>query len=61
MTDLDDLLWAEGCDPQDRNDRKYRRKVKMANSNGRKRKKSRGLVDKYNENIPAGSLRKFYV
>jgi hypothetical protein len=59
--DLESLPWVEGCDPQIAIDRKHKLKVKRANRSKRQRKKMCSKVDEYNKNIPAGSLRKFYV
>ena len=58
---LEELPWADGCDPTDRRNREYKRKVKLENRNRRQRKKKRNAIDDYNENLPEGSLRKFYV
>lgn len=61
MFDLDSIPWADGCDPQDRVDVKYKRSVKLANRTKRQRKKRRDAVDAYNASIEPGTLRKFYV
>ena len=58
---IEDLPWADGCNPKNQHDREHKQRVKKHNRTPRQRKKKRDAIDTFNANRPVGTLRKFYI